>query len=111
MTDPFPDIAYLRRPSSRRSSSRASTAVTASTVVSTYASPIAPLSLETRICVASTRAPPPNTYGAEKEPRALMKTSSIAPASDGVSSGSVMRRRSSARVAPRPRAASSSVVS
>ena len=40
-----------------------------------------------------------------------MKTSSIAPASDGVSSGSVTRRSVSARDAPSPAAASSSVVS
>ena len=80
-------------------------------MVSTYASPSAPLSFDTRICVASTRAPPPKMYGAEKEPSALMKTSSIAPASDGVSSGSVTRRSASARDAPSPAAASSSVVS
>ena len=50
-------------------------------------------------------------YGAENDPSALMKTSSIAPASDGVRSGRVTRRNVSARDAPSPAAASSSVVS
>ena len=83
----------------------------ASTVVSTYAIPIAPLSFDATICVDSTRSPPPKMYGAEKEPSALMNTRSIEPASAGVTSGSVTLRSRNAVDAPSPAAASSSVPS
>ncbi len=43
---PLPEVAYSRRRCSQRSSTSATTALSASTVVSTYASPIAPVSFE-----------------------------------------------------------------
>ena len=55
--------------------------------------------------------PPPNTYGAENEPSAVMNTSSIEPAIEGISSGSVTRLSRCHELAPSPAAASSSVVS
>jgi hypothetical protein len=59
---PLPsDDARGPRPSSRRRSSTAAIALTASTVVSTYAIPSSPLRREATICVLSTRSPPPNT--------------------------------------------------
>ena len=108
---PFPVSAYERRRSNQRSRSSAAIAVMASTVVSTYAIPIAPLSFEATTCVESTRSPPPKMYGAEKEPSALMNTSNIEPASAGVTSGSVTLRRRNDVEAPSPAAASSSVPS
>jgi len=108
---PFPLTAYVRRRSNQRSSTSAATAAIAITVVSTYAMPIAPLSFDATTCVDSTRSPPPKMYGAEKLPNALMNTSSIDPASAGVTSGSVTRRRRNGVEAPSPAAASSSVAS
>jgi hypothetical protein len=70
--------------------------------------PVSPLRRETTICVLSTRSPPPNTYGALKLPRLLMKTSSAEPASAGASMGSVMRTSRRQGASPSPRAASSS---
>ena len=63
---------------------------------------------DARICVESTRTPPPKMNGALNEPNALMKTSSIAPAIAGVSIGSVTRRSRRIDPAPSPAAASSS---
>ena len=108
---PLPVSAYVRRRSNQRRSSSAPTAAIAITVVSTYAIPIAPLSLDATTCVESTRRPPPKMYGAENEPSALMNTSSIEPASAGVTSGSVTFRRRNCVDAPSPGAASSSVPS
>ena len=102
---------YFRFLSSQRNSTSPATALNASTVVSTYARPIAPFVFEARICVESTRSPPPNTYGAENDPSAFMKTSSAEPATAGISSGSVTRRSLCQVLAPRPDAASSSVAS
>jgi hypothetical protein len=87
------------------------TALRASTVVSTEAIPGAPLSRDVTICVASTRKPPPKMYGAENDPREPMNTSSVAPASAGVSNGIVTRRRRRHVPAPSPVAASSSEAS
>ena len=109
---PFPASVYFRFLSSHRNSTSPATALSASTVVSTYASPIAPFIFEARICVDRTRSPPPNTYGAEKDPSGVHEHEQHAdPATAGMSSGRVTRRSRCQVLAPSPDAASSSVAS
>ena len=69
-------------------------------MVSTMARDTSPFSFDATICVGITLKPPPNTYGALKEPSAVMNASSAAPASDALSSGSVTRDRVLQRPAP-----------
>jgi len=82
-------------------------ATSASATVSTVASASSPLSFEATIWVVITRNPPPKTYGALKDPSAVMNTSSAAPASEGRSSGRITRRSVAQGPAPSACAASS----
>src|SRR6266550_2300982 len=104
---PLPSAVRMSSPSVRRSSAKPRMATSASATVSTMARDSSPLSLVATICVVITRKPPPNTYGALNEPRAVMNTSNAAPASAGRSSGSVTRRSVSQRPTPSASAASS----